>query len=443
VPTAADVSGLGIRLPKWIPLNPTEKQYTFLCDRINGIREVLFGGAAGGAKSWALLMAAAQYVDVPGYAALIIRKDRKRLSQPNGLMPVSQEWWRGSAAKWIDDDNTWVFPGGGTISFGYLDTDADKYRYQSGAYQFIGFDELTEFTEAQYRYLFSRLRGPTTLAVPWRMRAASNPGGLGHDWVNARFMGNPTRDRLYLPSKLSDNPHLDPTEYIKSLDELDPVTRRQLLDGDWTARPPGGYFRRDWFDIVDAVPAKSQRVRYWDLASSEARAGTDPDWTAGCRVARDNDNIYYVEDMRHIRGRPLAVEKLVRSTAEADGRACTVYIEREPGASSAYTIDAFQRRVLPEYAVREDKVDQKKVVRAAPVSSQAEAKNIKIVRGSWNAAFLDEVEAFDQGAHDDQVDVFTGAVRMLAYRRLGHLGPIAQANEDLKAAVGSRWSGLG
>jgi len=439
----ADVSGLGIRLPKWIPLEPTEKQYTFLCDRINAIREVLFGGSAGPGKSFALLMAAAQYVDVPGYDALIIRKDRQRLSQPNGLMPVSQEWWRGTAAKWVDDDHKWIFPSGATISFGFLESEADKYRYQSGAYQFIGFDELTEFKESQYRYLFSRLRGPVTLNVPWRMRSCSNPGGLGHDWVNARFMGDPTSTRIYLPAKLSDNPHIDPAEYIKSLDELDPVTRRQLLDGDWTARPPGGYFRRDWFDVVDAVPAKCQRVRYWDLASSEPRQGTDPDWTAGCRVARDNDNLYYVEDMRHIRGRPLAVEHLVRATAEGDGRACTVYIEREPGASSAYTIDAFQRRVLPEFAVREDKVDAKKAVRAAPVSSQAEARNIKIVRGPWNQSFLDEVEAFDQGAHDDQVDTFCGAVRMMSNRRLTSLGPIAQMNEDLKQAVGSRWSGLG
>ncbi len=436
------VTALGIRLNRWIPIEPTVKQYVFLSDAINGIREVLFGGAAGGGKSQALLAAAAQYVDVPGYAALLIRKDRQRLILPNGLIPKSQEWWRGTAAKWIDDDHMWRFPSGATISFGYLETDSDKYRYASAEFQAICFDEVTELREPAYRFLFSRLRRPMGLDVPLRMRAASNPGGIGHDWCAARFMGQASPDRRYIPSKLSDNPHIDAEEYLKSLANLDPVTRRRLVEGDWSAREPGGYFQRQWFDIVDSVPAKAQRVRYWDLASSEAREGSDPDWTAGCKVARDKDGIHYVEDMRHVRLRPHAVERLVRNTAEADGQQTTIFIEREPGASSAMVIDHYRRRVLMEYAVREDKVGRDKITRAQPVSAQAEAKNIKLVRGAWNGALLDELEAFPEGSHDDQVDALTGAMRALAQRSLVGLKGIYEALEDVGKAAPSRWAAL-
>lgn len=124
-------------------------------------------------------MGGLQFVTVPGYAALLLRRTYRDLALPGALNQMGHEWLQGTAAKWSGIDNRWTFPSGATLTFGYLDTDADKYRYQSSEFQYVGFDELTQFTEDAYRYLFSRLRKRTGVNIPIRMRAASNPGGAG------------------------------------------------------------------------------------------------------------------------------------------------------------------------------------------------------------------------------------------------------------------------
>jgi hypothetical protein len=218
------------RRTEFIPHVPTVRQATFL---LLDAREALFGGAAGGGKSDALLMAALQYVDQPGYAALLLRRTLADLSLPGALLERSQQWLANTAARWREADKTWTFPSGATLSFGYLDHPGHKYRYQSSEFQFIGFDELTQFGEAEYTYLFSRLRRTRGGKVPLRMRSASNPGGVGHDWVRRRFLLEPDTERIFVPARIADNPHLRQEEYAASLQALDPITRAQLLDGDW------------------------------------------------------------------------------------------------------------------------------------------------------------------------------------------------------------------
>ena len=162
------------------------------------VKEALYGGAAGGGKSDALLMGALQYVHVPGYAALILRKDSQRLRLSGGLIPRSHEWLVGKAS-WNGTDKRWVFPSGASIQFGYLDSTNDKYRYGSSEYQYIAFDELTEFMEEDYLFMFSRLRmtlGIEAYNVPYRLRGASNPGGPGHDWVKSRFITKEAEEDL-------------------------------------------------------------------------------------------------------------------------------------------------------------------------------------------------------------------------------------------------------
>lgn len=382
-------------------------------------REAFYGGAAGGGKSDALLMAALQYVEVPNYAAILFRRTFADLALPGALMDRSQEWLSGTEARWNERDKTWTFPSGATLSFGYLEHENHKYRYQSAEFQFIGFDELTQFTETQYRYLFSRLRRLEGSKVPLRMRAASNPGGVGHEWVKQRFIIE--KNHLFVPAKLEDNPHLDREEYVHSLMELDPVTRQQLLEGDWSARQAGDKFRREWFEIVDEAPADARRVRYWDLAATEPKPGKDPDWTVGAKMS-EKDGIFYVEDIKRIRQTPRHVEALIRQTAEIDGRAVEIYMEQEPGSSGVNTIDHYRRRILLGFTFRGNKTTGSKEIRANPVSAAAEAGNIKLVRGPWINDFLDEAEAFPGGSHDDQVDAVSGAFEMLAKRK--HLGAL-------------------
>lgn len=252
---------LGYKRNVFMPRIPHEKQHAFLwLDCL----EALFGGAAGGGKSDALLLAALQYVDVPRYAAILFRKTLADLKLPGALMARSKQWGlEKRGAKFNENDKQWKFPSGASLSFGYMKNDEDRYRYQSAEFQFIGFDELTQFSRMQYTYMFSRCRRPSDLSkgdplarVPLRVRAASNPGGRGHEWVKRRFItkvdsppADPTQ-RVFIPSRLEDNPSIDANTYKQALDELDDKTRAQLLDGDWDAREPGNWVIPDhsWID---------------------------------------------------------------------------------------------------------------------------------------------------------------------------------------------------
>ena len=398
---------------RYIPHKPTPKQLAFL---LLDIPEALYGGAAGGGKSDALLMAALQYVHVPGYAALLLRKTYADLALPGALMSRAIEWLAPADAQGKGAGKEWVFPSGATLTFGYLDTENSHFRYQSSEFQFIGFDELTQFRETQYRYLFSRLRRLEGQTVPLRMRAASNPGGVGHEWVRERFIDvdKEEESRLFIPATLSDNPYLDRDTYLNSLSQLDPITRQQLLHGDWTARQAGGMFQREWLPLVEELPVQINRsVRYWDLAATVPRAGVDPDYTAGVRVDYGADGLYYIVDIKRARGTPADIEALIYQTAMLDGGKTHIVIEQEPGASGVNTIYHYVTRVLKDFTVRGQRASGSKVERAGPVSSQTEVGNVRMLRGAWIGPFLDEVEAFPVGSHDDQVDALSGAFMVL------------------------------
>lgn len=395
---------------KYILQKPTLKQAAFLIDER---LEVLFGGAAGGGKSSALLMAALQYVDVPKYSAILLRRTYADLTIPGALIPRSKEWLMGTDAHWNEQEKKWTFPSGATIKFGYLDNDNDVYNYQSSEFQFIGFDELTHFTENQYTYLFSRLRKTEDMKVPLRVRAGSNPGGRGHEWVYNRFFVEQNDDRTFIASRIDDNKHLNKEEYIKSLSNLDSITRAQLERGDWTIKREGTLFKMQWFEIVDNVPSKAKKIRYWDLAGTEKTKDNDPDWTSGCLLA-ELDGIYYVCDIRHFRESNMTTQNIVRQTAEIDGRDVQIHMEQEPGSSGKAVIDEYARKVLKGFAYYPDKPTGDKVTRAIPTSAAAERGNIKILRGDWNRAFLDELTGFPLLTHDDQVDSLSGAFNKIS-----------------------------
>lgn len=174
----------------------------------------------------------------------------------------------------------------------------------------------------------------------------------------------------------------------------------------------GTMFKREWFEIVEQAPVDLNKIRYWDLAATEVGKNKDPDWTAGSLLG-EKDGIYYILNIQRMRGTPLEVERLIKQIAMVDGLGIPVYIEQEPGASGKGEIDHYRREVLKGFDFHEDKKASSKEIRARPVSAAAEAGNIKIVKGIWNGDFLDEVEAFPQGDHDDQVDSVSGAFEKL------------------------------
>lgn len=461
----------------YAPHVPHPPQQLFLC--LDQWSEVFYGGAAGGGKSDAILQAALQYVDVPGYSALILRRTYPDLSLPGAIMDRAREWLANTDAQERQGGRLFTFPSGAKLSFGHLQYDRDKYRYQSSEFQFIAFDELTQFEEQTYEYLFSRLRRPaltcslcnrqikrsenfhwvhtrsegkpvweteasptrlkcpqalpdhnllnqykpasdgvTLFHVPLRMRSASNPGGLGHSWVRERFVDPRTRKpgAVFIPASLNDNPSLDQQSYVSSLEHLGPVDRARLLQGDWDVLEEGAMFQRYWFPAVEQGPNNpEQSVRFWDMAATP-----DGDYTVGARMSM-KDNTYYVEDIVRGRWTPHQAEVTVQQTARSDGIGTRIRMEQEPGASGVGQIEMYRRTVLPGFDFRGVRSVGSKMDRARALSSMSEPGDVKLVAARWNRDLLDELSVFPHGAHDDQVDAVCGAFNELQVRRRGRI----------------------
>lgn len=270
---------------RWCPHSPTAKQRVFLQMDVD---ECLYGGAAGGGKSDALLMAALEHVDQPNYSAILFRRTYADLALPGAIMDRAFEWLSATPAVWNGTKKQWRFPSGAVLTFGYLDTDRDKFRYQSAEFQYVGFDELTQFPEGSYKYLFSRLRRGADSKVPLRMRAATNPGGVGHEWVKRRFIDGVVP---FVSARLDDNPHADKESYLQSLAKLDSITRDQLEKGLWVQDSTGLVYRS--FAERNIIAALPSGVAEWHFM-----LGIDFGFHDACAFVtlayRDGDPVVYV-----------------------------------------------------------------------------------------------------------------------------------------------------
>lgn len=217
--------------------------------------EVLFGGAAGGGKSYGQIVDAMLYaLKYPGSKQLILRRTFPDLER--SIILLSLEIIPRKLAAYNASKHRWRFANGSIVEMGYCAADKDVYQYQGAEYDVIRLDELTHFSEEIYVYLLSRLRG--SLPYPRQMKASTNPGGVGHYWVKRRFVdiGAPEvvhemtdektgikSRRLYLPSLLKDNPFLlaGDADYERRLMLLPEKERRALLYGDWDVMA-GQYF---------------------------------------------------------------------------------------------------------------------------------------------------------------------------------------------------------
>lgn len=406
----------------WIPHTPTERQALFLS---LPVLEAFYGGAAGGGKSDALLMAALQFVDVPGYQALLLRRTYADLSLPGALMDRAHDWLGGTAAHWSDTEKTWTFPSGATLTFGYLDHERAKYRYQGSDFQFIGWDELTQFSRGQYTYLMSRLRRLTGVSIPLRVRSASNPGGAGHEWVYERFIVTGRRaGRVFVPARLDDNPHLDRDEYRRSLAELDPLTRKQLLDGLWVVDPTSRSFQRDWwrqksrFDPADPGVDAAAVARYlsWDTALKDGAGNAYSALTVGEIDANYRLRVREVWRERLIFPDLLtAIERTARQH-NRDGKLAGILIEDKASGTSAYqTLSAaappWLARLLIPFAPQGDKP-----TRAQQAAVWCKLGAVELPHPSpvvpWLATFEDELFSFPDSEFADQVDSF---VQLIIY----------------------------
>ena len=289
--------------PAW---EPTEKQVEFLsCQDF----EVLYGGAAGGGKSVAMLIDALGGVEgapkAPKYQAILIRRT---YSQLRDLIRNSRELYPLCipGASFNEQSREWRFPSGAKVIFGFLDTDADKYQYQGWEFNWVGFDELTQWpTPDAYEYMTSRLRS-TDPNLPCYLRATTNPGGVGHEWVRRRFdigddgdatvqeitFGGTTTHRSFIPAKLADNKYLEKTGYRERLMAMSEMESRALLDGRWDViKVEGGIYNKE----IAAVHATG-RV---GLVPHDLLLPVDTFWDLG---VRDVTSIIFVQQVaREIR----------------------------------------------------------------------------------------------------------------------------------------------
>lgn len=429
------------RTAGYCPHEPHLKQREFISCLVH---EVFYGGAAGGGKSDAILMAALQYVHVPGYAALILRRSYADLVLPGAIMNRALDWLAGSDAKWNNKEKTFTFPSGATLTFGYLQTETDKYRYQGAEFQFIGFDELTQFTSSQYLYLFSRLRRLKTSDIPLRMRGASNPGGVGHEWVKERFIDHPGA-RVFIPATLEDNPSLDAEEYEKALDELDPVTRAQLLQGDWRILPPGLVFEESWFSVIDDIPPLAHWVRYWDLATGVKKRNDD---TAGSLIGyRPNGTLVVADCACWQREWPETRDGIRDDLMEVtpggegiigivgldyrkmEGLQLQHNLKNKPVLHVGVESNGMQLALVQDLSRNDEFIrvpfysqvaHGDKLERAQTWAARARMHGIELVRGPWNRKFIDECVAFDGNGvlKDNRVDSVSGGVELI-YRTKG------------------------
>lgn len=422
-------------VPTW---RPTPRQSAFLA---SDAYEALYGGAAGGGKTDALVMGALRHIDKPTYNAIIFRRTFPELE--GQVIPKAREWYPLCGGRYNAVQHCWYFPSGARIHFGHLQHDADVHRYQGWEFAFVGFDELTHFTEHQYTYLLSRAR--SAAGIPVRIRAATNPGGVGHEWVMKRwapwldrrveytgvraepgkklryangedgevFVDSGALSRVFVPATVQDNPHLidnDPA-YVERLRGLDRVSRMRLLEGDWLTKPAAGaYYQRGWFRFLDARPTNAiLRVRRWDFASTE----NGGDWTIGVLMALMPDRSVVVEDVVRVRQRPAGVEETLLATAILDGPMVHVSYPQDPGQAGKAQVEAFTKKLLGFITSSKPETGDK-VTRQSPFSAQCEARNVSLVRGSWNEPFLQTLEGFPEGDHDDDVDAAAGAFTYLA-----------------------------
>lgn len=415
----------------------------------------IYGGAAGGGKSFALLMEPLRHIQNKNFGAVIFRRTSPQITNEGALWDEAGTLYPLVGGTSRVGNLEYQFPAGASIGFRHLQHEDTKFDWQGAQVPFIGFDELTHFTKSQFFYMLSRNR--STCGVRPYIRATCNPDA--DSWV-AEFIawwidqdtGLPIPERAgvirhfvrindailwgdspddlrqkygadiqpksvtFIPAKLTDNPALmqaDPG-YLANLMALGMVERARLLGGNWKIRPAAGlYFKRHWCEIIDAAPAGVRFVRYWDLAATEKTDTNDPDWTEGVRLGRDPiTKLYYLTDWIRMRESPLKVEQAIKNTATADGQSVEIGIPQDP-AQAGKSQAQYLIRQLSGFTARARLERGDKPLRFSPFSAQCQAGNVKILRAPWNSAFFDNLEAFPDADHDDTADACSGAFNML------------------------------
>jgi predicted phage terminase large subunit-like protein len=441
----------------------------------------IYGGSAGGGKTFAELLEPLRHVGNKDFGAVIFRRTTPQITNEGALWDESLKLYPLLGAKPNQGDLYWTFSAGSTVSFKHLEHDKTVLNWQGSQIPLICFDELTHFTQKQFWYMVSRNR--SMCGVRPYIRATCNPDAdswvaeLIAWWINqdtgyaiperagvlrwfirigdsivwadrpedlaehrapnehGELVPIPPKSLTFIPAKLSDNVALmraDPG-YLANLMALPLVERERLLGGNWKIRAAAGLlFRRGWCQVVDAIPEGTQFVRGWDLAATPKTEGNDPDWTVGTKIGRMPDGRFIVAHSVRIRKSPAEVERLLVNTASQDGHACKIALPLDP-AQAGKSQAAHLLKLLAGYRARFAPASGDKVTRFGAFSAQAEGGNVVVLRGPWNEDWFTALESFPppkNTGHDDDADSTSEAFNELIGKR-----PMVISDEVLRRAA--------
>jgi len=412
---------------------------------------LIYGGQAGGGKSWALVYDPLQYVGIQGFEAVIFRRTIPEIKMAGGLWDEAERMYTPLSPEKNITERSFQFGGKGSIRFSHLQYEDTRFDFQGYQICYLGFDELTHFTEKQFWYLISRNR--STCGIYPHTRATTNPNAdswvrkLIAWWINpetgyaipersgkirwivrrdngeiinfatkaeATAYADPlqlgVKSLTFIHASLKDNPILQAKDpgYEMNLKSQDRVERERLLGGNWNIKYSGGnVFKRNWFKVVNNLPADIVRsVRYWDLAATEDGG----DWTVGVKEEKDSRGYTYISDVARGQWSPHGVESEIMATSKIDGENTEIWIEQEGGSSGKIATHNIIRMLAPYRAYANRKTGSK-LNAARPLAAQIEAGNVFLLKGDWNDIFINEVVSFSGSNKetDDQVDAASGA----------------------------------
>lgn len=418
----------------------------------------IYGGAAGGGKSYALLLEPLRHINNPGFGAVIFRKNSNQITAEGGLWDTSMGIYPmlgGTSV--LTPKPQWKWKSGAKISFAHLQLEKDVLSWQGSQIAMIGFDELTHFSKAQFFYMLSRNR--SLCGVRPYIRATCNPDA--DSWVSEfiewwidqetgypilersgkiRWMyrlndeihwGNSREELIkqldlqgddreapksvtFIASKLTDNKILmaaDPG-YMASLKALSIVERERLLEGNWKIRPAAGlYFPRNKVHLIEEIPKNIRKwVRAWDMAATEDKRINDPSdgpaFTAGVLIGKTTDGRYIIADCINRRLNADGVRTIIRNTAILDKKKykrVRIRLSQDPGQAGKDQAEQYIK-MLAGFNVTAEKESGSKETRAEPFAAQWQAGNVYVLIADWTDTLLSQYESFPESKFKDMVD---------------------------------------
>lgn len=431
----------------------------------------IYGGAAGGGKTFGILLEGSRNIMNPQFGGVIFRRTTPQIRNEGGLWDESETLYYRLGGVPRESSLEWEFPSGASMKFAHMEYEKNRLDWQGSQIPFIGFDELTHFTEKQFFYMLSRNR--SGCGVRPYIRATCNPDPkswvkrliawyLDEDgyaipersgviryfirindkivWGNSRkelvdqygVLKTDVKSFTFINSSVYDNQILlkkDPG-YLANLKALSKFEREKLLDGCWNAKEgEGKIFQRSWFKVMDAHPRLIKTIRFWDRAATKpSPENPDPDWTVGLKMGIDAEGMIWITDVQRFREGPAEVRKRMKNIAMQE-RNVTIGLSQDPGQAGKADLQDLVTR-LNGFKIETLIEVKDKETRSLPLAAQAEVGNVFLVDGEWVEEFIDEYSTFGSGGKDDQVDAGSGAHTLLTGSRVGRFGKSEDAEEE-------------